>query len=214
MSPQHAAPEAAVRRARTAVAVVFATNGLAFAAFIARTPAIRDTFGLSSGQLGLLLLCLSTGAVAGLPLSGPIVHRFGAARAVQLGVLSVTTGMALLAAGLLTGVVLLAALGLVVNGPGSGVWTSRERRGSAVQQRSDAPEPGCTRGQPGTEPAPDRPPRPPRPTAAIRSVIALGCGGAVSAPPLLRNGGGGHPEPPDGLGGLAACVSRARCWSG
>jgi MFS family permease len=118
------------------VAVVFATNGLAFAAFIARTPAIRDTFGLSSGQLGLLLLCLSTGAVAGLPLSGPIVHRFGAARAVQLGVLSVTTGMALLAAGLLTGVVLLAALGLVVNGLGMGVWdVAMNVEGAAVEQR-------------------------------------------------------------------------------
>ena len=136
MSSQQAAPEAAVRRARTAVAVVFATNGLAFAAFIARTPAIRDTFGLSSAQLGLLLLCLSTGAVAGLPLSGPIVHRFGAARAVQLGVLSVTTGMALLAAGLLTGVVLLAALGLVVNGLGMGVWdVAMNVEGAAVEQR-------------------------------------------------------------------------------
>ena len=73
---------------------MFAANGLAFAAFIARTPAIRDTFGLSSAQLGLLLLCLSAGAVAGLPLSGPIVHRFGPARAVLLGVLTVTAGMA------------------------------------------------------------------------------------------------------------------------
>jgi MFS family permease len=136
VSTQPAPPDAAVRRARTAVAVVFAANGLAFAAFIARTPAIRDTFGLSSGQLGLLLLCLSTGAVAGLPLSGPIVHRFGAARAVQLGVLSVTTGMALLAAGLLTGVVLLAALGLVVNGLGMGVWdVAMNVEGAAVEQR-------------------------------------------------------------------------------
>jgi MFS family permease len=136
VSPQQAAPEAAVRRARTAVAVVFATNGLAFAAVIARTPAVRDAFGLSSAQLGLLLLCLSTGAVAGLPLSGPIVHRFGAARAVQLGVLSVTTGMALLAAGLLTGVVLLAALGLVVNGLGMGVWdVAMNVEGAAVEQR-------------------------------------------------------------------------------
>ena len=67
------------RRARTAVAVAFVVNGLVFASFISRTPALRDTLGLSSAQLGLLLLCVSIGAVAGLPLSGPIVQRLGAA---------------------------------------------------------------------------------------------------------------------------------------
>ena len=136
MSTQPAPPDAAVRRARTAVAVVFAANGLAFAAFIARTPAIRDTFGLSSAQLGLLLLCLSAGAVAGLPLSGPIVQRFGAARAVLLGVLSVTAGMGLLTAGLLTEAVALAALGLFTNGLGMGVWdVAMNVEGAAVEQR-------------------------------------------------------------------------------
>ena len=67
-----------IRRARTAVAVAFFVNGLCFASWISRTPAVRDTLGLSSAQLGLLLLCVSVGSIAGLPLSGPIVHRLGA----------------------------------------------------------------------------------------------------------------------------------------
>ena len=106
MRPSPLRTEDETRRARAAVVVVFAANGIAFAAFLSRTPAIRDTFGLSSAQLGLLLLCLSGGAVAGLPLSGPIVHRFGPARAVLLGMLTVVVGLLLLAGGLFTGEVL------------------------------------------------------------------------------------------------------------
>jgi fucose permease len=118
------------------VAVVFGANGVSFAAFLSRTPAIRDTFGLSAAQLGLLLLCLSVGAVAGLPLSGPIVHRFGPARAVLLGMLTSAVGMLLLAGGLLTGTVLAAAAGLAANGLGMGVWdVAMNVEGAAVERR-------------------------------------------------------------------------------
>ena len=71
---------AEVLRARTAVAVVFIATGLAFASFISRTPALRDALGLSSAQLGLLLLCMSVGSVLALPASGPVVHRFAPGR--------------------------------------------------------------------------------------------------------------------------------------
>jgi fucose permease len=118
------------------VAAVFAANGLAFAAFLSRTPAIRDALGLSTAQLGLLLLCLSGGAVTGLPLSGPIVHRFGPARAVLFGALAVTAGMALLTTGLLTGSVPAAGVGLAVNGLGMGVWdVAMNVEGAAVERR-------------------------------------------------------------------------------
>lgn len=122
MTTSPALPTADVRRARTAVVIAFAANGLAFASFISRTPTLRDVLGLSPARLGLLLLCLSGGAVAGLPLSGPLVHRFGPARAVLLGALSVSLGLALLAVGLLTAAVFPAAVGLALNGMGSGVW--------------------------------------------------------------------------------------------
>ena len=136
MRPSPLRTEDETRRARAAVVVVFAANGIAFAAFLSRTPAIRDTFGLSSAQLGLLLLCLSGGAVAGLPLSGPIVHRFGPARAVLLGMLTVVVGLLLLAGGLFTGEVLGAAAGLVANGLGMGVWdVAMNVEGAAVERR-------------------------------------------------------------------------------
>ena len=128
------APE--VLRARTAVAVTFAANGLAFASFIARTPAIREALGLSTGGLGLLLLCVSGGAVAGLPLSGPIVHRLGPGRAVLAGTASNAFGLALLVVGLLTGSVVPAGIGLVFVGLGTGVWdVAMNVEGADVERR-------------------------------------------------------------------------------
>jgi len=109
-------------RARTAVAVAFVVNGLLFASFISRTPALRDTLGLSSAQLGLLLLCVSIGAVAGLPLSGPIVQRLGASRAVLAGSVSSGLGLVGMGIGLLTSSVPLVAPSMVLVGLGMGVW--------------------------------------------------------------------------------------------
>jgi predicted MFS family arabinose efflux permease len=123
-------------RARTAVVVVFAANGLAFASVAARTPAVRDTLGLSAAQLGLLLLCLSGGSIAGLPASGPIVQRRGPARTVLAGALSVTLGLLLVAAGLLIGAVLPVALGFFFWGLGSGVWdVAMNVEGAEVERR-------------------------------------------------------------------------------
>jgi fucose permease len=131
------APQAAqTLRARTAVAVAFAANGLAFASFISRTPAFRDDLGLTTAQLGLLLLCLSGGAIAGLPLSGPIVFRLGPARAVLAGALTVGAGLVGLAAGLRTGLVPAAAIGLVLTGLGTGVWdVAMNVEGADVERR-------------------------------------------------------------------------------
>lgn len=123
-------------RARAAVVAVFAANGLAFASFISRTPAIRDTLGLSPGQLGLLLLCLSGGAVTGLPLSGPLVHRFGAARSVLFGALTVAVGLVSLGGGLLGAAVVPAAVGLFLTGLGSGLWdVAMNVEGADVERR-------------------------------------------------------------------------------
>ncbi|HEX6403613.1 MAG TPA: MFS transporter [Pseudonocardiaceae bacterium] len=109
-------------RARKAVAASFAVSGIALASLLSRVPGVRDALGLSSAQLGLLLLCASGGSMVGLPLSGPIVHRFGPARAVLTASLTVTTGLVTLAAGLQVGVARPAAVGFVLIGLGIGIW--------------------------------------------------------------------------------------------
>ena len=109
-------------RARTAVAVAFVVNGLAFASWISRLPAVRDALSLSPAQLGLLLLCLSGGAVVALPLSGPAIARVGPAAAVLGGAATVAAGLVAVAAGVASGSVGLAGTGLVLTGLGTGAW--------------------------------------------------------------------------------------------
>ena len=136
MAEAHPHEPADVDRARVAVAGAFATNGLALATVISRTPAIRDGLGLSPAQLGLLLLCLSFGAVAILPVSGPVVHRLGPGRSVLTAALSVTAGLVTLSASLLTGVVGGAAVGLVLSGLGIGLWdVAMNVEGADVERR-------------------------------------------------------------------------------
>ncbi|MGH3775852.1 MAG: MFS transporter [Pseudonocardiaceae bacterium] len=129
-------PATRLLRARTAVAASFSVNGVAFASFISRAPGIRDALGLSSAQLGLLLLCLSGGSIMGLPLSGRIVHRLGPARTVLAASLTVTAGLLPLAAGLQVGDVGPAAVGFVLIGFGVGIWdVAMNVAGADVERR-------------------------------------------------------------------------------
>jgi len=111
-----------IPHARTAVAAAFIVNGLIMGSFFARTPAVRDALGLSAAQLGLLLLCISIGAITGLPLSGPIVARVGPGRTVLGGALAGCAGLVLVGAGLLAGSISLTVPGLFLAGLGIGTW--------------------------------------------------------------------------------------------
>ena len=124
-------------RTRNAVFAVFALNGLAFANWISRIPAIRDELDLTAGQLGLLLLTLSTGSVLALPAAGAIVLRIGPARTVLGGAVLVSAGMAVVGVGGgSVGNVVLAAAGFFAFGAGSGVWdVAMNVEGADVERR-------------------------------------------------------------------------------
>ena len=85
MTTASAPPATVVRSARTAVFTAFGINGMAFAALAARVPDLKHQLDLTAGELGITLLAISLGSVIGLPASGWLVHRFGAARAVLGG---------------------------------------------------------------------------------------------------------------------------------
>ena len=104
------------------MALVFALNGLALASWLSRTPAVRDQLELTSTGLGLLLVCMSIGAVCGLPLSGPLVHRFGPRRTVLIGGLLVSAGLVVMAVGVHLQVVPVTGLALLAVGLGSSAW--------------------------------------------------------------------------------------------
>ncbi|MFF6994199.1 MFS transporter [Streptomyces sp. NPDC008313] len=79
-----------VKRARYAVAAVFAVHGAVTGSFATRVPWIQDHAGISAGQLGLALAFPAIGASLAMPLAGRISHRFGA-RAALRGLLSLWT---------------------------------------------------------------------------------------------------------------------------
>jgi MFS family permease len=126
-----------VRPARDAVYVVFAVNGFSFAAWASRIPDTKAQLGLSSGQLGLLLLALSAGAVIGLPSSGWLAGRYGPVGAVRLGLAGLVAGVAAIAIGIdLADSVPLVATGLFAAGLGTGIWdVGMNLEGAAVEQR-------------------------------------------------------------------------------
>ncbi|MGW4022303.1 MFS transporter [Streptomyces sp. NPDC005009] len=72
-----------VRRARYAVAAVFAVHGAVTGSFATRVPWIQDHAGVSAGQLGLALAFPALGASLAMPLAGGISHRFGARTALR-----------------------------------------------------------------------------------------------------------------------------------
>lgn len=129
-----------VERARVCVGVVFAANGFAMASWLSRVPAVRDTLGLSDAQLGLLLLCLSAGAVTALPLSGGVVQRVGPARAVLAGAVAVSVALVGLAAGLGASSAAAAGVSLAVVGAGSALWdVAMNVAGADVERRLGRP---------------------------------------------------------------------------
>jgi MFS family permease len=101
-----------------------------------RAPAARSDLGLSVAGFGLLLLCLSASAIAAIPLAGPLVQRFGPARAVLLGSMSVVLGLIGLAGGTALGSVPLAGVGLVLAGMGNSTWdVAMNVEGADVERR-------------------------------------------------------------------------------
>lgn len=124
-----------LRAASTAVFVTFALNGFNFASWAARLPAVRDELELEPEQLGLLLLVAAVGSIAALPLSGLVVQRIGARRAIiafatinVVGLLTAASGVALTA-------LWLVVPALVLFGIGTGVWdAAMNLEGAAVEQ--------------------------------------------------------------------------------
>ncbi|MEV5988216.1 MFS transporter [Streptomyces sp. NPDC052051] len=73
-----------VRRARYAVAAVFAVHGSVTGSFATRVPWIQDHAQLGAGQLGIALAFPAFGASLAMPLAGRISHRLGARTALRL----------------------------------------------------------------------------------------------------------------------------------
>ncbi|GAA3158566.1 MFS transporter [Streptomyces rameus] len=79
-----------VRRARYAVAAVFAVHGAVTGSFATRVPWVQEHTSLGTGRLGFALAFTAFGASCAMPLAGRISHRYGSRTALR-GLLALWT---------------------------------------------------------------------------------------------------------------------------
>lgn len=127
---------AGVTAAAAATFVVFGINGLVFASWAARIPAVTEILRITSGQMGTLLLCTAVGSLLALPTAGFVVGRIGTANAVRFGgVLAAAAGVGIalsLSAASIPGT----AVSLFFFGIAIGLWdVSQNIEGADVEHR-------------------------------------------------------------------------------
>ena len=136
MTTAPAEAPARVAQARNGVLAVFAVNGIMLVTWMSRLPDVKSMMGLTPGQLGIMLLAISAGALTGLPLAGRIVLRLGSTQVVRLGAGTALTGMVFAAVAVTMGWPLAVVMGgLLLVGFGSGIWdVAMNLEGTVVEQ--------------------------------------------------------------------------------
>lgn len=132
-SPGRPTPEPATRRARMAVAGMFAVNAMVYASIVPWLPEIKADLGLSNTALGT---AIAIGPVAGILFGtavGSLIGRWGSARATVIGALVQLAAVPVVAAAPSWGV--LAAGILVVGGTDTLTDAAMNAHGLRVQRR-------------------------------------------------------------------------------
>jgi fucose permease len=134
VEPERTAAAVEVRRAVAASYGAFIAAGLAFT-WVSRLPQIKHSLNLSPSVLGLVLLSLAGGSMVALPLSGPIIHRFGPRRVVSWAAAQLCVALILIGVGYLHGVGFVVA-GLLIMGAAVGAWdVSMNVHGALAERR-------------------------------------------------------------------------------
>ncbi|MBF4133395.1 MFS transporter [Streptomyces albidoflavus] len=130
----------ATRRWRAALFVFMLVAGVGMASWVARTPAVRDALGVSTGGMGVVLFGLSTGSMAGVLVSGPLVRRFGGRAVMWGGAAVLTAGLAVTAGGAQWSLAGGVFAGLALFGSGLGLAeVAVNIEGAAVERRIGRP---------------------------------------------------------------------------
>ena len=80
--------EAAVRRARWAVAAIFLVNGAVIGTWAAHIPLVEARLEISHAVLGVALLTMALGALIAMPLGGAAIGRFGSAMVTRCAIVA------------------------------------------------------------------------------------------------------------------------------
>jgi len=123
-----------VRRAMIATYVAFAGAGVVLASWASRIPQVRDRLHLEPSSLGLVLLAVATGSLVSLPLSGPMIARFGSRRVVATSTSLFGVALTTVALGYRVGVAPV-VVGLFLFGFAAGAWdVAMNVHGAFVEQ--------------------------------------------------------------------------------
>ncbi|AZZ53873.1 MFS transporter [Rathayibacter festucae] len=95
MSTALAPPSAESRRARTAVAALFLTNGALFANLVPRFPEIKADLALDNAAYGVAIAAFPAGAVVAGLAAAVVIRRLGSGRAAVLGTILTAIGTVL-----------------------------------------------------------------------------------------------------------------------
>lgn len=106
-----------IRTARAAVFTIFGLNGFLLAMWVVHIPAVTERTGVSHSTLGMFILLMSGGGIAGMRLVGPLADRFGSRALVAAA--AVLASVCVLGPGLAVGPVTLASA-LLAFGFGNG----------------------------------------------------------------------------------------------
>jgi MFS family permease len=127
-----------LRRDRIATSALFFANGFGLGGWSAAIAPMKESLGLSNGELGLLLFTLAAGAVAFMPLAGLVGQRLGRTGRVSAGAglaFAVCLGLAAWAPG--AGALALVGLGI---GASNGLMdVTMNAHASGVERRGGAP---------------------------------------------------------------------------
>ena len=130
------AQQAGLKAAAVAKFVVFGINGLVFASWAARIPAVTETLQITSGQMGTLLLCTAIGSLLALPTAGWVVGRIGTANTVRFGGLVASLAGAAIALSLSMASIPGTAVALFFFGIAIGLWdVSQNLEGADVEHK-------------------------------------------------------------------------------
>ncbi|UJW30660.1 MFS transporter [Saccharothrix sp. AJ9571] len=131
------APE--VRRWRAALFAMFLLTGITFASWVTRTPAIRDSVGASTAQMGVIIAGLSVGSLLGIAVAGRLVVARGGRFVIALGSVAMVAGLLLIALGAALGAGWLVCGGLAFFGLGMGASeVAQNVEGAEVERALDA----------------------------------------------------------------------------
>ncbi len=83
-------------RARIGLLATFFFMGVVSMAWVARIPEIRDANGLNNGQLGLILISSTVGAILGAQLAGRLVHTYGTQAVIRIAIVIMPLGLILM----------------------------------------------------------------------------------------------------------------------